>query len=177
MYNVPVTIENEAVLRRILESDGFVVYHNGWPDFLAVKDGVVFAIEHKGSGYDKLSADQVRIMDMLTTLGITCLRWSLSTGLVGYAEPYKAKRKHDGVSRKVGGRKVKQRQLSLKMSTHGRKKMIFPSERRQAMLDLCRGRPELTYAEIGERFNISRQRVQQVLSRYGVHRHARRLEG
>ena len=81
--------ENERGLKEHLESLGYTVYRNGWPDFLAVRGNDVLAIEHKSDRNQRLSPIQ----------------------------------KHND-------------------------------------------NRELTYKEIGEIFDVSRQRVHQVLSKY-----------
>ena len=51
------------------------IHHKGWPDFLCVKDGLVFAVEVK-SGNASLSPEQRKVAAILTGLGIKTFIWS-----------------------------------------------------------------------------------------------------
>ena len=51
------------------------IHHKGWPDFLCVKDGLVFAVEVK-SGNASLTPEQRKVVAILAGLGIKTFIWS-----------------------------------------------------------------------------------------------------
>ena len=51
------------------------IHHKGWPDFLCVKDGLVFAVEVK-SGNASLSPEQREVAAILSGLGVKVFIWS-----------------------------------------------------------------------------------------------------
>lgn len=61
--------KHEAIVAEALESDGWEVYRNGWPDFLAVKDGQVRFVEVKPSLISRLSQRQAKVAKHLRALG------------------------------------------------------------------------------------------------------------
>lgn len=65
-----VTTSNPAeqrVLSRLLRA-GFAVFRKGWPDFIAIKNGNVVAVEVR-QGKDRLSGAQMGVLNILKTLG------------------------------------------------------------------------------------------------------------
>jgi len=64
------TNSHEAVVAEALENDGWTVYRNGWPDFLAVKDGQVRLIEVKPRASSRLSVRQSRVAPHLKPLAV-----------------------------------------------------------------------------------------------------------
>lgn len=67
-----------------LRADGWYVLRNGWPDFLAVRDGKVRFIEVKSAG-NSLRAEQRRLHRELRKLGIEVeiIRRTVGTTLIG----------------------------------------------------------------------------------------------
>jgi len=59
---------SERLEYRRLITDGWKVYRNGWPDFLAEKDGKFRFIEVKTNKYGRLAANQKRMVHALYRL-------------------------------------------------------------------------------------------------------------
>ena len=64
-----------------MRSFGFEVTKRGWPDFICYgpSDSVV-CIEVKRGAELKLKPSQLRIMEILSSAGVECLRWDPSSG-------------------------------------------------------------------------------------------------
>lgn len=58
--------KSEKEVQDKLEQEGWTVYRNGWPDFLAEKDGAFRLLEVKATG--NLSPEQVRMFALLQRL-------------------------------------------------------------------------------------------------------------
>jgi hypothetical protein len=68
-YHEPRLRASEQIVFDELRAEGWRVYRNGWPDFLAERDGQLRFIEVKLKG-EKLSAVQKRIHRALRLAGI-----------------------------------------------------------------------------------------------------------
>lgn len=60
--------KHEAVVAEALEADGWTVYRNGWPDFMAVRGDEVRFVEVKPSLTSRLSIRQSRVAKVLRRL-------------------------------------------------------------------------------------------------------------
>jgi len=78
----------EKTLKDRLEQEGYTVYRNGWPDFIAQRKGKTIAIEVKAKQSENLEDGQVAIMELLTSLGILSLKWSPNGGFEGFTGKY-----------------------------------------------------------------------------------------
>lgn len=59
----------ERKVEKHLKNSGCSVFRNGWPDYLAVRDGKAVLVEVK-HGQDTLSEDQIRMIEALRSLGL-----------------------------------------------------------------------------------------------------------
>ena len=59
-----------------MTADGWSVYHNGFPDFLCVKDGKVIVVEVKGSSSEQLKEHQQQILANLNNNTIEAFVWA-----------------------------------------------------------------------------------------------------
>jgi hypothetical protein len=73
--------KTEKQFYEMAKSEGYEVIRGGWPDFLLLKDGVVSTVEVKRAASEALGSDQVLMNSALSGMGISCLRWSPSSGL------------------------------------------------------------------------------------------------
>lgn len=58
--------KSEQEVKDKLEQEGWTVYRNGWPDFAALKNGVLRLIEVKATG--ELSEEQIQMFALLKKL-------------------------------------------------------------------------------------------------------------
>ena len=70
---MPVRTKNpaESAVVRDLESQGYTVLKNGWPDFLAFRGTEVRLIEVKPHNHRRLSPRQQRMAEALALVGLT----------------------------------------------------------------------------------------------------------
>ncbi len=58
--------KSEQEVKEQLEQEGWTVYRNGWPDFAAIKNGMLRFVEVKATGH--LSNEQLRMFALLNGL-------------------------------------------------------------------------------------------------------------
>lgn len=80
--------EAEETLKKKLEKKGYTVYRNGWPDFIVQREDEIIAIEVKSHQTEKLEENQLSIMELLSSLGIKCQRWSPDKGFQKFDAVY-----------------------------------------------------------------------------------------
>lgn len=66
----------ERAFAQKMESEGWEVYRNGFPDFLCVKDGKVIFVEVKRSKSEQPRANQYQILQLLNGTMIDAFLWS-----------------------------------------------------------------------------------------------------
>lgn len=86
----PITIkpdkppENKAerLFFNMMKKDGWDVTRKGWPDYICFKDGELAIVEIKPKSTHRLKGRQQQVMEILSTYGIRCYRWSPNSGFI-----------------------------------------------------------------------------------------------
>lgn len=68
--------EAEGMLYDKLIAEGWAVTKSGYPDFFCVKDNKLMLIEVKPKSTHRLKTNQKRILELLSTYGIPCYKWT-----------------------------------------------------------------------------------------------------
>ncbi len=135
--------KTETAFLKALQSDDCLIFRNGWPDFLIFEDGEYKFIEVKNE--DKLRDEQIAIMEILNKLGLKCYIWCPERGLIKFKDykPLK-KKKLRLIKPKLKQEVSKEDWLDLKI------KMALN---------------EVTFQSIANLFNLSRQRVHEIIKK------------
>ena len=92
----------EKELYSQLKGEGWDILSSGWPDFIAIKDGEVMAVEVKPNSSERLKPNQLKLMNLLHQLGVKCSRWTPDNGFSDYGEGSKSVGAQVVTNRRVG---------------------------------------------------------------------------
>ncbi len=84
----PVASGTEARFVHRATKAGYQVIKKGWPDFVLIKEGRLFAVEVKQE-HNGLTPAQFEIMGLLSQAGIKCLVWKPKSGFHKFHESMK----------------------------------------------------------------------------------------